>query len=175
MLIFQSIILHVVLSQDNSDPNCSDGRDTVNCKKVECPANAIGTYPHCKCAEINFDYSIDLNYCFRVCPENSTGYWPNCVCNEKNAKFDKKYFECRICPADSENNSVYPNCDCSKLGTYNIDLNQCQRCIGAEGIYPNCVCNDTTAKYNTETNICEHCPEDSTGVIPNCKCNDRTG
>lgn len=175
MFIFQLIILHVEPSQSNFDLNSFDGSDAVNYKNADCPTKATGTYPNCKCTEKNFDYSIDLNYCFRVCPENSTGYWPNCVCNGKNANFDKQYFECRICPADSENRSVYPNCDCSKIGTYNIHLNQCQQCIEAAGIFPNCICSDTTAKYNTKTNICEYCPEDSTGIIPDCKCNDRTG
>lgn len=172
MLLFQLIILHSVASQDDYE---ADYSDVVDSKSDKCPTGATGTHPNCKCTKKIFDYSIDLNECFRVCPENSTGYWPNCVCDNEITIFDKEYFECRNCPAGSKKSSIYPNCDCSQVGTYNLYRNQCNRCIGAEGIFPNCVCSDAKAKYNTKNNICEYCPEDSTGVIPNCKCNGRTG
>lgn len=78
LILFQLIILHVVASQGSFDPNYFDGSDAVNNKNTDCSTKTTGTYPNCKCTAKFFDYSTDLNYCFRVC----TGYWPNCVCKK---------------------------------------------------------------------------------------------
>lgn len=186
IFLFNFALLTVVTSQyhqvcpDDSDevyPTCicryAQYNEELNkCINSVCPTNSTGAHPNCKCMEKNFDYSIELNECFRVCPENSTGYWPYCVCDKKDEGFVLSSFECTACPSDSRNGSVYPNCDCDENGMYSKQSNYCVKCRNSTGIYPDCECDDKTAKYNSNRNECEFCPEHSNGIVPDCECSD---
>lgn len=81
-------------------------------------------------------------------------------------------FKCIRCPDDSNEGSIYPDCNCENVGQYNANLNECTKCAeGSTGIYPNCTCIDEDAVLvNTFQMECQKCPPNSSGKIPNCIC-----
>lgn len=78
------------------------------------------------------------------------------------------------CPSDSNEDSIYPECNCDNVGEYNQYKNECIKCVeGSTGIYPNCTCNDENASYFIENQYfseCRTCPPDSSGKVPKCIC-----
>lgn len=85
-------------------------------------------------------------------------------------------FMCIACPKNSDQDRIYPNCSCSKIGAYDTYNNECTQCVkGSTGIYPNCSCVDEYATFHSYRNICEYCPEGSKGKMPDCICDDGAG
>lgn len=163
----------------NGECVCRYGPDydheTLSCPNPLCPIEAIGTYPNCTCIKENDQYSVYVNECYNVCPIDSVGIWPNCECNDPKLVFDKLAFECRECPRNSESNSVYPNCDCDKIGIFDRDENKCITCpLASNGIYPNCICEQKNAVFFQHKPLdiieCRLCVNGSNGFYPDCVC-----
>lgn len=90
--------------------------------------------------------------------------------------FPIERFKCVGCPEDSDEGSIYPDCNCGKVGEYHKYYNKCTKCgNGSTGIFPNCLCNDENTVFSKNRNKCETCPPASSGKNPNCVCDNGGG
>lgn len=104
---------------------------------IECPEDANGLHPTCRCNEPSFYYDVKERECTtnegRSCPKESIGVGPDCLCMRENYIFNAYHWRCynkkatfaqsptSNCPDSSQK---WPQCDVS------IDRNALLSLIG---------------------------------------------
>ena len=134
---------------DSSDSIIMEVSATYNAPARQCPQEATGTYPNCRCPAT---YIFNRTYDTCSCPSGRHDH--NGLCHDDDTVH---------CPLDAT--GTYPNCSCptgyefNDSGTGHV-RGSCDQLFcpsDATGTYPECSCPD--GQYIQVSNSCEGCPD----------------